>query len=92
MYHFHSIVAVWTSGEGTQESEYATIEVLHLKNRIDYNNYRGIFLVGKVLLKTVANSFGSFFKEAGILPKEVWVLAPKIDHRHAVRDAPTAGG
>ena len=72
---FHDIiVAVWMTGEVPQEWKDATIKVLHKKkDRTECSNYRGLSLVahaGKVLLKIVANRFGDFCEEAGILPEE----------------------
>ena len=73
---FHGILAaVWMAEEVPREWKDATIKVLlvHKKGRTECGNYGGLSLVahaGKVLLKIVANRFGDFCEEAGILPEE----------------------
>ena len=78
---FHDImVAVWMTGEVSQEWKDATIKVLHKKDRTECSNYRGLSLVahaGKVLLKIVANRLGDFCEEAGILPEEQCSFRPQ---------------
>ena len=79
---FHDIiVAVWMTGEVSQERKDATIKVLHKKkDRTECNNYRGLSLVahaGKGLLKIVANRIGDFCEEAGILPEEQCGFRPQ---------------
>ena len=79
---FHDIVmAVWMTGEVTQEWKDATIKVLHKKmDRTECSNYRGLSLVahaGKVLLKIVANRVGDFCEETRILPEEQCGFRPQ---------------
>ena len=68
------VVAVWMTMKVSQEWKDAAINVLHKKkDRTECGSYRGLSLVahaGKVLLKIVANQFGDFCEEAGILPEE----------------------
>ena len=86
------IVAVWMTGEVSQEWKDATNNVLHKKkDRAECSNYRGLSLVahaGKVLLKTVANRLRDFCEEAGILPEEQCGFRPQrstIDMMFVVR-------
>ena len=75
-------MAVWMTGEVSQEWKDATIKVVHKKNdRTEYNNNcRGLSLVahdGKVLIKTVASRLGDFCEEAVILPDEQCGFRPQ---------------
>ena len=79
---FHGIiVAVWMTGEVSQEWKDATIKVLHKKkDQIECCNYRGLSLVAhadKGLLKIVANRLGDFCEESGILPEEQCRFRPQ---------------
>ena len=79
---FHGIiVAVWMTGEVSQEWKDATIKILYkTKDRTECSNYRGLAVVahaGKVLLKIVANRSGDFCEEAGILPEEQCGFRPQ---------------
>ena len=91
---FHDIiVAVWMTGEVSQEWKDATIEVLHKNmDRNECTNYRGLSLVahaGKVLFKIVANRLGDFCEEAGIR-RTVRLPTPTLDNRYDVRRAQTS--
>ena len=66
-------MAVWITGEVSQECKVATIKVLHKKKyRAECGHCRNLSLVahaGRVLLKIVANQFGDIARKLGFFPR-----------------------
>ena len=77
---FHRMVKlVWHQREVPQRGRNAMIKVLHIKDRTECGNYRGISLVGhayKALLKKVATRLSAYFEGKGLLSEEQCWFSP----------------
>ena len=89
---FHrGIKLVWHQREVPQRWRHAVIKVLHIKDRTECGNYRGISLVanaGKVLLKIVAKRLSAYCEARNLLPEEQCGFRPHrstMDMMFAVR-------
>ena len=68
------VVRIWRAGEVPPQWKYAIIIALHKKkDRTEFGNYRGIFLVahaGKIMLKVIARRLSEYCERVRILPGE----------------------
>lgn len=69
---FHdTTVDTWSGGKLPQKWKDAVIMVLHEKEKADFGNYRGIFLVahtGKVVIKTICRRLSEYCEVKRVLP------------------------